>query len=97
MTVEAQRTEFQYNGSLRPVGIEKENGVVQSETRQIWCGLEGCEERDTANGVRSRRFTGAATVSGSPYYVSRDPNGLLGYKTGSAGRNWRSPQDADVH
>jgi RHS repeat-associated protein len=81
-----RRTEFQYNGALRPViTIEKENGGVQAESRQIWCGLEACEERDNANSVRSRRFTGAATVSSTAYYVSRDHIGSIRDVTDTAG------------
>lgn len=46
VTVGTHRSEFTYDGQQRSVQeIEKENGVVQSGVRVLWCGKDICEER----------------------------------------------------
>jgi len=66
VTVETHRSEFTYDGLQRRVReIEKENNVVQSDTRLLWCGTEICEER-AANGftVTRRAFRQGEEIGG---------------------------------
>jgi len=51
------RSEFMYDGLGRRVRIvEKTNGIVQSDKRFLWCGLELCEERDSTGASVTKRF-----------------------------------------
>jgi len=74
VTVETHRSEFTYDGLQRRVReIEKENNVVQSDTRLLWCGTEICEER-AANGftVTRRAFRQGEEIGGVDQYFSLD-------------------------
>jgi RHS repeat-associated protein len=71
----AQRTEFEYDGLGRRVGIRQwVNGAEVSNRRFVWCDNTICEERD-ANGVVSKRFFGhgvkleAGPAAGSYFYT----------------------------
>jgi hypothetical protein len=55
VTVGTHRSEFAYDGQQRRVRIvEKENSVVQSDAKVVWCEAEICEER-AADGVTVTR------------------------------------------
>ena len=56
VNVGTHRTEFVYDGLQRRVReIEKENGVVQSDTHVLWCEIEICEERAADGTAVTRR------------------------------------------
>ena len=77
-----QRSEFAYDGLGRRVRItEKENGVITSEKRFLWCGFEICEERD-GSGTTVKRFfpLGVQYVSGAntdSYFYTTDHLGSV--------------------
>ena len=51
------RSEFSYDGIDRRIRIvEKENSVVTTDTRFLWCGEELCEERDSTGATTTKRF-----------------------------------------
>jgi RHS repeat-associated protein len=53
--VGTQRTEFTYDGLQQRVRVvDKENGIVQSDTKVVWCDEQICEER-AADGVTVTR------------------------------------------
>ncbi len=85
------RTEFGYDGMGRRVRtIEKENGVVTSDQRQVWLGLELAEDRDTATGQTMKRFfpQGEQIASGpasGAYYYTRDHLGSIRELTDATG------------
>jgi RHS repeat-associated protein len=56
VTVGTHRSEFAYDGLQRRVReVEKENNVVQSDIRVLWCGGEICEERAADGSTVTRR------------------------------------------
>ena len=56
VSIGTHRSEFTYDGSYRRVReIERENGVVQSDTRVLCCRREICEERQTDGSTVTRR------------------------------------------
>jgi RHS repeat-associated protein len=68
------RSEFTYDGSQRRVQIvERDNGVVRSDTKLIWCETTICEER-AADGVfvGRRLFVNGEQVSGLSRFFARD-------------------------
>jgi YD repeat-containing protein len=72
INVGSHRSEFTYDGLQRRVReIEKENNIVQSDTRVIWCGEQVCEER-AADGisVTRRLFALGEQVGGSAATLS---------------------------
>lgn len=72
------RTEFTYDGVSRRVKIiEKDNGVVSSTKKLLWCGMEICEERDSSNAVTKRFYSQGEQVDGSAYLYSRDHLGSI--------------------
>ena len=59
ITAGTSRTEFSYDGLQRRVRIiEKQNGVVQSDTRVLWCEWQICEERASDGVTVLRRAYG---------------------------------------
>ena len=73
VTVGTHRTEFIYDGQQRRVcTIEKENGLVQSDTRTIWCSAAICEERNAVGAVSRRVFSGGEELGGVPRYFASD-------------------------
>jgi RHS repeat-associated protein len=71
--VGTHRTEFSYDGYQRRVRVvEKENSIVQSDTRVIWCGTDICEERDATNLVLRRHYDRGVQEGGQSYYYNRD-------------------------
>ena len=56
VTVGTQRSEFIHDGQQRRVrAIEKENGVVQSDSRVLWCDDQICEDRAADGATVTRR------------------------------------------
>jgi len=71
----AHRSEFTYDGLQRRVReVEKENNVVQSDIRVLWCGTEICEERGAdATTVTRRAFRRGEQVAGDvSHYFAGD-------------------------
>lgn len=74
------RTEFSYDGlDRRTRVVEKENGVIVTDRRYLWSGLQLTEERDATGGATLKRFStfGVASLAGSDlpagnYYFTRD-------------------------
>jgi len=80
-------SEFYYDGlGRRCRDVELTNGVVQSETRYVWCGTDICEQRDTNNAV-VQRFFGQGFVSGATnYFYTRDRLGSVRELIDSSGQ-----------
>jgi RHS repeat-associated protein len=68
------RSEFTYDGLRHRVRmVEKENGVVQSDTRLVWCEVAICEERGADGTTVTRRpFTRGEQLSGAPRFFGTD-------------------------
>jgi RHS repeat-associated protein len=84
--VGTHRSEFTYDGDRRRVRVvEKENSVVQSDTKVIWCRSEICEER-AADGttVTRRAFALGEQVTGSARFFASDHLSSVGEVTDSA-------------
>jgi len=70
-----QRSEFSYDGLGRRIRIaERTNGVLQGDSRYVWCGNEICEVRDSGGANVARRlFKQGEVLVGSPnanlYYI----------------------------
>jgi len=87
VTVGTHRSEFVYNGLRRRVRmVEKDNGVVQSDTRVLWCETAICEER-AADGVTvtRRAFGLAEQVNGQARFFTTDHLGSVREVTDTAG------------
>ena len=83
VTVGTHRSEFAYDGLQRRVRlIEKENSVVQSDTKVVWCETEICEER-SADGVSvtRRAFALGEQVTGTARFFTTDHLGSVGEVT----------------
>jgi RHS repeat-associated protein len=83
VTVGTHRSEFTYDGLQRRVRvIEKENSVVQSETKAIWCETGICEER-AADGttVTRRAFALGEQAAGVARFFAADHLGSAGEVT----------------
>ena len=79
VTVGTHRSEFMYDGQQRRVRIvEKENSVVQSDTKVIWCQTAICEER-AADGVTvtRRSFSQGEQVAGVTHFFAGDHLGSV--------------------
>jgi len=81
-TATNQRSQFTYDGIGRRVEIlELTNGVVQSDTKYVWCGPAICEARDsTGANVLRRMFERGEVFIGSPntsYYYTNDHLGSV--------------------
>jgi YD repeat-containing protein len=56
VNVGTHRSEFTYDGLQRRVReVEKENGVIQSDTRVVWCEMVICETRAADGTTVTRR------------------------------------------
>ncbi len=73
------RSEFTYDGMSRCVRIvEKTNGVVASDKRFVWCGMDRCEQRDSTGGTVTKRFFGEGEqINGANYYFTVDHLGSI--------------------
>ena len=79
VTVGTYRSEYTYDGLQHRVReIEKENGVVQSDARVLWCADEICEER-AADGstVTQRSFARGKQVGGILQFFATDHLGSV--------------------
>lgn len=79
VTIGTHRSEYTYDGQQRRVRvIEKENGVVQSDTRILWCEMVICEER-AADGttVNRRAFRHGEQVGGVSRFFATDHLGSV--------------------
>lgn len=74
VTYGTHRSEFTYDGLQRRVRmVEKENGVVQSDTKVVWCETNICEER-TADGTTAirRAFQLGEQIGGAARFFAPD-------------------------
>jgi RHS repeat-associated protein len=73
------RSEFTYDGLQRRVGIvEKDNGVVQSDTKLVWCETGICEERASDGTTVTRRsFPQGEQVNGTSRHFTTDHLGSV--------------------
>jgi RHS repeat-associated protein len=72
------RSEFYYDGDgRRRRVVEKTNGVVQSDKRYVWSGMELSEERDVSGNVLRRFFGQGFTDNGSAFFYTRDHLGSV--------------------
>jgi RHS repeat-associated protein len=79
IVVGAHRSEFTYDGLRRRTRIvEKDNGVVQNDTRLFWCQAAICEER-AADGmtVLRRRYAQGEQVAGAATFFALDHLGSV--------------------
>jgi RHS repeat-associated protein len=74
VNVGAHRSEFTYDGMQRRVQeTEKENTVVQSDIRVLWCGAQICEERAGDGAIVTRRvFQSGEQVAAAGTFFTRD-------------------------
>jgi RHS repeat-associated protein len=86
VNVGTRRSEFTYDGEQRRVRlVERDNGVVQSDTNVIWCKTGICEERATDGTTVTRRaFTLGEQVAGVPRFFAADHLGSIGEVTDSS-------------
>lgn len=86
VNIGTHRSEFSYDGLGRRTHIvEKDNSVITSDKRYVWCGNKICEERDATGAVVQRRFYEQGEQVGTAnYYYTRDHLGnvreLLDYR-----------------
>ena len=73
------RSEFSYDGIGRRTRIvEKENSVVTSDHRYVWCRGVICEERDASGATVEKRFyEQGEQVSGANFYYTFDQLGSV--------------------
>ena len=83
----ANRSEFSYDGLSRRVHIvEKQNGVVTSAKRFVWCGTGMCEEWDATGANVTRRFYPQGVQdAGVPFFYAHDHLGSIQALTDAAG------------
>ncbi len=80
-------SEFYYDSlGRRCRDVELTNGVVQSETRYVWCGTEICEDRDTNDAVVQRFFNQGFVSGGANYFYTRDRLGSVRELIDSSGQ-----------
>jgi len=79
VTQGAHRSEFTYDGVGRRVRVvEKDNSIVTSDRRYVWCDASICEERDAAgSGVLRRFFTLGVQDGGAAYFYAKDHLGSI--------------------
>lgn len=82
-----RRSEVEYDGLGRRARIiEKEDDVVVSDKRFLWCGTEVCEERDATGGTVTKRFYAQGVqVGGNNYFYARDHLGSVREMTDTQG------------
>jgi RHS repeat-associated protein len=87
VNIGTHRSEFSYDGIGRRTRIvEKDNSVVTSDKRYVWCGGEICEERDASGGtVLKRFFDQGVQESATSFYYTRDHLGSIRERTDIAG------------
>jgi RHS repeat-associated protein len=89
LAVEAgtHRSEFTYDGLGRRVRIvEKVSGSTTSDHWFLWCGIEMCEERNSAGSTVTKRFFGQGVEIGSTdYFYTTDHLGSIREMTDGSG------------
>jgi RHS repeat-associated protein len=85
--VGTHRSEFSYDGIGRRTRIvEKDNSLVTSDKRYVWCGGEICEERDGTGSTVQKRFYDQGVQEGATNFLyTRDHLGSIREKSNSAG------------
>lgn len=74
-----RRVEFAYDGLQRRVRVvERDGGIIQTDTRLVWCETTICEER-AADGVTvvRRSFSQGEQVGGAPRFFTSDHLGSV--------------------
>jgi RHS repeat-associated protein len=87
INVGTRRSEFAYDGEKRRVRlVEKENSVVQSDTKVIWCRTAICEER-AVDGVTVTRqaFRDGEYAAGATRFFATDHLGSVTEVTDASG------------
>ena len=81
------RSEFTYDGwGQRMRIVEKDNAVLTSDRRFLWCGSTLCEERDaTGASVTRRFFERGMQESGAPFFYTTDHLGNVRELTDATG------------
>jgi RHS repeat-associated protein len=81
------RSEFTYNGLDQRVRIvEKENSVLTSDRRFVWCGVKTCEERDSSGATVVRAFYRHGILDGGvKYFTTTDHLGSTREITNNSG------------
>jgi len=81
------RSEFTYKGNGERVRIvEKDNSVVVSDQRFVWCESDICEERDGTGSSVTHRFYGLGMQEGGvAYFYTHDHLGSLREMTDTTG------------
>jgi RHS repeat-associated protein len=79
VTVGTYRSEFTYDGEQRRVReIEKEDGIIESDRRVLWCGREICEERAADGATVTRRaFKHGEQLGGAALFFAADHLGSV--------------------
>lgn len=74
INIGTHRSEFSYDGIGRRTRIvEKQNSVITTDKRYVWCGGEICEERDsTGSTVQKRFFEQGVQDGGVNIHYTRD-------------------------
>jgi len=81
------RSEFTYDGWGKRVRmVEKVSGATTSDRRFLWCGLEICEERDSAGSTVVKRFFAQGVQdNGTALFYATDHLGSVRELTDSTG------------
>src|SRR5213594_3838899 len=92
------RSEFSYDGLSRRIRIlEKENSVITTDTRFLWCGEELCEQRDSTGGTVNKRYVPQGfRDSDTNYFYATDHLGSIRELT-DASANLSSRFDYDPY
>jgi RHS repeat-associated protein len=87
VSVGTDRSEFTYDGDKRRVRVvEKENSIVESDTRLIWCRTMICEGRDADGATVTRRsFSQGEQATGTTRFFVGDRLGSLDAVTDTSG------------
>jgi RHS repeat-associated protein len=87
ISVGTYRTEFSYDGLRRRIRqIEKQNGVIQSDTHVVWCEWQICEERASDGSTVVRRaFPLGEQVGGVARFLATNHLDTVTEVTDSAG------------
>ncbi len=92
------RSEFTYDGWGHRVRIvEKDNSVVTSDRRYLWCGWSICEERNSSGSTVTRRFFDQGMQEGgAAFFYARDHLGSIREMTDMTGAI-RARYDYDLY
>jgi len=86
LNIGTRRSEFTYDGQQHRIRIvEKDQGVLQTDSRFVWCGSEICEERASGATVTRRVFGFGEQVSGTSRFLATDHLGSVRALTDATG------------